>query len=42
MTKVYVYECTYCIWSETHTRRDLELKCPVCGAEMVLAGEKDE
>jgi len=42
MVTVYVYECTYCIWSETHYKKDLELKCPVCGAPMTLVGEEKE
>ncbi len=33
----YIYECTYCIWSEEHHKKKKGLKCPICGADMVLA-----
>ncbi len=39
---LYVYECTYCIWSETHYKPDLKLKCPVCGADMEVVAEEEE
>jgi len=37
----YIYECTYCIWFEVHKEKKEGLKCPICGADMVLSAVKD-
>ena len=37
----YIYDCPHCLWFEEHNEKKEGLKCPICGAELVLSAVKE-